>query len=370
MPARFACQLPEHCTHTCQYRYLSCRYVNVLPYDHNRVQLRACSSVGELDGGPAPAPGRGQPRSNSCPPCPDYINASHVVYEDPQCGFTLRYIACQGPLAATVADFWRMAWTEGVGAVVMLTNTVERGVTKCASYYPAQPGQRLLLRQGQGQGGGGGCGCASPSGACLAEVAAVGCESLQGGDLTATRLRMVAAGQGQGGGSQQAPVLHLRYNAWPDHGTPTESSAIRTMSDLLDGVRDGQQQQQQQGGGGQGRAVVVHCSAGIGRTGTFCSIDILRRRLACLAAAAEARPGSVGSEAVHAALDLPALVHELRRQRCGMVQTLEQYAFVYQALYEELVVGGPGQGVGGQGAGGQGGRQGRRGGGEGHGTPR
>ncbi len=348
----------------------------MLPYDHNRVLLRPCSSAGELDGGaaPAPGPGRGQHRSSSCPPCPDYINASHVVYQDPQCGFTLRYIACQGPLAATVADFWRMAWTEGVGAVVMLTNTVERGVTKCAPYYPAQPGQRLLLRQGQGQGGGGGCGCGSPSGSCLAEVAAVGCEGLHGGDLTATRLRMVAAGQGQGqgGGSQQAPVLHLRYNAWPDHGTPTDSSAIRTMSDLLDGVRDGQQQQQpgggRQGDGGQGRAVVVHCSAGIGRTGTFCSIDILRRRLACLAGAAEARPGSVSSEAVHAALDLPALVHELRRQRCGMVQTLEQYAFVYQALYEELVAGGQGQGQEGAGQG-AGGRQGRRGGGEGQGTP-
>ncbi|PNH09458.1 Receptor-type tyrosine-protein phosphatase epsilon, partial [Tetrabaena socialis] len=289
----------------------------------------------------------------AAPPPYDYINASHIVLDEPQYGIHLSYIACQGPLAATVADFWRMVWAEHVGAVVMLTNTVERGVTKCAAYYPASPGARLALRvPGGGDGGGGGaaggragaagrgapgaaggwCGCdaaAAPTPAaapCLEEVAVASRSSLHGGDLTHTRLTLLPCPPAPGGAPAAAgcapprEVHHLRYNAWPDHGTPADAAAIRTLLDLLEPVR------------AAGAGVVVHCSAGIGRTGTFVAIDVLRRRLSHLAARACA-PGApaVGAAEVAAALDLPELVHVLRRQRSGMVQTVEQYAFCYQA---------------------------------------
>ncbi|KAG2485927.1 hypothetical protein HYH03_015371 [Edaphochlamys debaryana] len=344
------------------------RYVNVLPYDHNRVLLRPCSA-GALAPGPEAANGSlgaqhaangaRVPRSGpaACAAGPgavsasgsgsgsDYINASHVVHCDDCCGFQLGYIACQGPLAATVPDFWRMVWTEGVGAVVMLTNTVERGVTKCSPYYPAAQGSRLQLRgpgaapQGQGgsraaAGGQGGCGCAAPSAACVEAVVAEASQGLHGGDLTYTQLCLLPAAEGAGAGPEGAGpgpqprvVAHLRYNAWPDHGTPADAAAIRTLLDMLAPVR------------AAGRGVVVHCSAGIGRTGTFCAIDILRRRLGVLEQRAAERPGSVSAAEVQAALDLPELVHSLRRQRGGMVQTLEQYAFCYQAVAEELAEG-------------------------------
>ncbi|EFJ50289.1 hypothetical protein VOLCADRAFT_45223, partial [Volvox carteri f. nagariensis] len=249
------------------------RYSNVLPYDLNRVILQ-----------PSPAPQQGSPD-------PTYINASHVIHDDAQCGFSVRYIACQGPLPSTEADFWRMCWGERVGAVVMLTNVVERGINKCSTYYPAQPGARLVM--------------------------AVSSSSLHAGELTYTVLRLSCSGCG---GASSRDVTHLQYNAWPDHGTPADASAIRTMCDMVEPVR------------GAGGAVVVHCSAGIGRTGTFCAIDIMRRRLAYLEACAASRPGNVRADAVQAALDLPELVHSLRRQRSGMVQTIEQYVFCYQAI--------------------------------------
>ncbi|KAG2453158.1 hypothetical protein HYH02_002484 [Chlamydomonas schloesseri] len=363
------------------------RYVNVLPYDHNRVLLRTggsgpaaasraasngCSSSGSSSGCNSghinyAAFGMGGGGAAAAP-TPDYINASHVVHDDEQCGFSLRYIASQGPLASTVPDFWRMVAGEDVGAVVMLTNTVERGVSKCAAYYPQQSGSRMPLRQagsGQpGQQGGGATAVAVPvSGAGrggptaeadVDEVVAVNSRALLGGDLTQTQLAVLlspaaAAAAAAEQPPREVPVLHLRYNAWPDHGTPADSGAIRSLCDLLAPVREA------------GRGVVVHCSAGIGRTGTFVAIDVMRRRLQVLAAAAAAAPGTVSAAAVQAALDLPELVHSLRRQRCGMVQTFEQYAFCYQALYEELAAAlnaeeqqqqqqGQGQGQGGSGA--------------------
>ncbi|KXZ54380.1 hypothetical protein GPECTOR_5g459 [Gonium pectorale] len=339
------------------------RYVNVLPYDHNRVLLKPCCD-GPTDGGrlhtAAAANGHSSAAPSPCPsPGPDYINASHVEHADAQCGFTVRYIACQGPLLSTVADFWHMCWAEGVGAVVMLTNTVERGVTKCSPYYPAQPGARLAMGP-PGAGAGGRAGAAQQPGtpaaavvpasplACVSEVVALESRALHGGHLTHTRLQLWPAAQAAADSPPPASpcreVCHLRYNAWPDHGTPADAAAIRTLCDLLAPVR--------QAGG----AVVVHCSAGIGRTGTFCAIDILRRRLEALAARAEAAPGSVSQSAVAAALDLPELVHSLRRQRGGMVQTLEQYAFCYQAVAEELAAA-VGEGAP---AAGDGGRAGRR----------
>lgn len=85
----------------------------------------------------------------------------------------------------------------------------------------------------------------------------------------------------------------------------------------------------------QGETVAVHCSAGIGRTGTFMAIDITRLQLEKLNAAS-GRGVEVSVDAVQKALAVPDLVHDLRQQRMGMVQTQEQYNFIYKALEEEL----------------------------------
>ncbi|GIL66293.1 hypothetical protein Vafri_19896 [Volvox africanus] len=324
------------------------RYVNVLPYDHNRVLLRPCTCgcastaatasgvVTTANGCSARFAAAAVSRTAAATQASDYINASYVVHEDAQCGFMVRYIACQGPMPSTEADFWRMCWSEGVGAVVMLTNTTERGVSKCSSYYPAQPGARLVLRRSCAASGGSGASKPAAAGtppqtACVWEVVAMSSKSLYGGDLTCTTMRLVGGGDGSSSddGGEAAntsrEISHLHYTAWPDHGTPADAAAIRKICDLVEPVR------------AAGKAVVVHCSAGIGRTGTFCAIDILRRRLAHLETLAASRPGSVRPDAVQEALDLPELVHSLRWQRYGMVQTIEQYAFCYQAVYEELL---------------------------------
>eukprot|EP00877_Chromochloris_zofingiensis_P003630 jgi/Chrzof1/13268/Cz07g26250.t1 len=91
------------------------RYSNVLPYDYNRVQLRT-------------------PK--------DYINASKVEFSQPSLPYPCRYIATQGPLPSTIQDFWQMLFEQRVPAIIMLTGLSERGVVKCAQYFPATLGQQ------------------------------------------------------------------------------------------------------------------------------------------------------------------------------------------------------------------------------------
>lgn len=239
------------------------RYLNVLPYDYNRVKL----------GGPA-----------------DYVNASHVEFstrEVPLC----RYIATQGPLSTTAADFWEMICIHECRAIVMLTNTTEKGVSKCALYFPARAGEAKQFRH-----------------LGVSTTAVMAC-----GDGV-TKRGMVIINTLTGLTTQ---VEHYHYHAWPDQGTPDSSCGIRQLSQLLGPAQE------------RSGPVVVHCSAGIGRTGTFCTIDITLQRLK--------RWSQDFPSSVQEVLNLMPLVHRLRQQRMGMVQTHEQLALCYAAAADELL---------------------------------
>jgi hypothetical protein len=102
---------------------------------------------------------------------------------------------------------------------------------------------------------------------------------------------------------------------------PPSTRAIRALCHALDDCRRA------------GCHIAVHCSAGVGRTGAFLAIDMLLQRLQRLRLAP---PGAITGAAVADAVDVPALVLALRRQRRGMVQTGAQYGFVYHALVDDL----------------------------------
>lgn len=270
------------------------RYINVLPYDFNRVQL--CSGA-------------------------SYINASHVRCSDRISSQDFAYIATQGPLQSTIGDFWAMVLEHQVPVIVMLTNVVERGVTKCARYFPDREGERLSCSNG-------------------VEVSTMAIERTSDAQMTVRTLHVSRQG------SQPLVVQHYHYHAWPDHGTPEESAAIRKVCEALQQQREavavaGAAASQSAAGGLQGAPgngsgcgrpqAIVHCSAGIGRTGTFVAVDIVCQRLHKLAqrAVQGELPQHTLQKALSEALDLPTLVHELRQQRMGMVQTVEQYIFIY-----------------------------------------
>ncbi|XP_045100959.1 receptor-type tyrosine-protein phosphatase T-like isoform X1 [Portunus trituberculatus] len=206
----------------------------------------------------------------SSDPTGQYINANYVRgYE----GQERAYIVTQGPLANTVVDLWRMVLQERSPAIVMITRLKEKQRVKCEPYVPSHTGTY--------------------------------------GDITVT-VRQVIVKSGYTirqlslqRGEERHDTLHFWYTAWPDHKAPTEADQLLAMALQVDHVR------KQQAGTG----VVVHCSAGIGRSGCFVAISIAINQL-------------LEEDAV----DILGILCQMRLDRGGMVQTGEQYEFIHRAV--------------------------------------
>lgn len=233
------------------------RYNNILPYDSTRVKL----SYLEDD------------------PCSDYINASYI----PGNNYRREYIATQGPLPGTKDDFWRMVWEHGVYNIVMVTQCVEKGRVKCDQYWPAD---REPLYYGD-------------------LVIQMLSESVLP-EWTIREFRITS----EGSCSYPRLVRHFHYTVWPDHGVPESTQSliqfVRTVRDYVDRSPST-------------GATVVHCSAGVGRTGTFISLDRVLQQL-----------DSKGT------IDLYGCVFDLRLHRQHMVQTECQYSFLHQCVRDVL----------------------------------
>lgn len=237
------------------------RYSDILPYDYNAVKVS----------------GR-----------PSYINASMI--RDCCRGEAATHIATQGPLDATVVDFWKMVLETNVKAVVMLADFYENGRPKCAHYFPESPGQELRFGK-------------------------ITVRTVQ--QRTVGLSIIVRSIQVLADGAAPHIVLHYKYDGWPDFGVPSNTEGLRALSRHISTCK------------ADSSPVVVHCSAGVGRTGTFCAFDIIMDRLRSL-------PKGSTAATVAAIVDVPATVLQLRQQRMGMVQTPQQYQFCYQCLVDEL----------------------------------
>ncbi|KAG7463868.1 hypothetical protein MATL_G00181290 [Megalops atlanticus] len=215
----------------------------------------------------------------------DYINANYINMEIPAASLINRYIACQGPLPNTCPDFWQMTWEQGSSMVVMLTTQVERGRVKCHQYWP------------------------NPSSSATYGNFQVTCLSEEGNsaflvrDMTLTNLES----------SESRQLTQIQYLAWPDHGVPDDSTDFLDFVSLVRSKRAGKDE-----------PVVVHCSAGIGRTGVLITMETAMCLIEC-------------NQPVYP-LDI---VRTMRDQRAMMIQTPSQYRFVCEAIlkvYEEGLV--------------------------------
>ncbi|XP_071073179.1 tyrosine-protein phosphatase non-receptor type 3 isoform X7 [Dasypus novemcinctus] len=233
------------------------RYKDVLPYDTTRVSLHGNE---------------------------DYINASYVNMEIPAANLVNKYIATQGPLPHTCAQFWQVVWDQKLSLIVMLTTLTERGRTKCHQYWPDPPDVA--------EHGGFHVRCRSED--CT--IAYVFREML------VTNMET----------GEEHAVTHLQYVAWPDHGVPDDSSDFLEFVNYMRSLR------------GDSEPVLVHCSAGIGRTGVLVTMETAM----CL----------IERNLPVCPLDI---VRKMRDQRAMMVQTSSQYKFVCEAIlrvYEEGLV--------------------------------
>jgi len=229
------------------------RYRDISPYDQTRVVIKKGTNTG------------------------DYINANFVSMEIPGSGILNRYIAAQGPLPNTCADFWQMVWEQQSRLVVMLTTKVERGRVKCHQYWP-----NLYETMDFGH----------MQVTCLKEDVS---QSFAFREYTLVNVEE---------GSEERHIQQMQYIAWPDHGVPDEST------DFLDFVIKVRQNRM-----GMVEPTIVHCSAGIGRTGVLITMETAM----CLIEA---------NQPVYP-LDI---VRQMRDQRAMLIQTASQYKFVCEAI--------------------------------------
>lgn len=205
----------------------------------------------------------------------DYINANYLD------GFEKEraYIACQGPLENTCEDFWRMVWENLSTTIVMVTNLEEGRRTKCHQYWPSSATETY------------------------GQFNVTMLEEIELTDYTIRSFTICEEGQ-----LQERLVKQFHYTAWPDHGVPTSPSS------LLNFVRKSSSANAPNSG-----PMVVHCSAGVGRTGTYIVIDTQLKRMA-----------------KEKNIDVYGNVQSLRNQRLLMVQVEDQYVFIHNVLLEAI----------------------------------
>lgn len=208
-------------------------------------------------------------------PGSDYINASYVSgYLCPN-----EFIATQGPLPGTVGDFWRMVWETRAKTLVMLTQCFEKGRIRCHQYWPEDNkpvtvfGDIVITK--------------------LMEDVQI--------DWTIRDLKIERHGDCM-------TVRQCNFTAWPEHGVPENSAPLVHFVKLVRASR-----------AHDTTPMIVHCSAGVGRTGVFIALDHLTQHIND-----------------HDFVDIYGLVAELRSERMCMVQNLAQYIFLHQCILDLL----------------------------------
>ncbi|XP_017347794.1 tyrosine-protein phosphatase non-receptor type 13 isoform X2 [Ictalurus punctatus] len=223
------------------------RYKNIVPFDTTRVTLGK-------DGG--------------------YINANFIKM--PVKDESFLYIACQGPLPTTLADFWQMVWEQKSNVIAMMTQEVEGGKVKCQRYWPDTPRTPQMVDN-------------------RLQVMLVKDQHLDNFIVRLIEVKDVQTNEIQ-------RVTHLNYTGWPDHGTPMQPEQLLTFISYMRHIH-------------QSGPIITHCSAGIGRSGTLICIDVV-----------------LGLISKDTDFDISDVVRTMRLQRQGMVQTEEQYIFCYQVI--------------------------------------
>ena len=229
------------------------RYRDVSPFDHSRVKLQH---------GPS-----------------DYINSNHVEVSEAN----RHYILSQGPLPGTSGHLWQMVWEQNSKAVIMLNKIIEKGMKKCDQYWPVDKNYPLAYCE---------------DGFMVTLLSETDMHNFVIRELELLRIK----------DNETRVVYHFHYTAWPDFDVPQSPAAFL---DFLACIRQYGVLENNYG------PAVIHCSAGIGRSGTFILIDT------CLELLQKGVP-----------FEIRKVLLEMRKYRMGLIQTPHQLRFSYFAIAE------------------------------------
>ncbi|XP_067310152.1 receptor-type tyrosine-protein phosphatase F isoform X8 [Pseudorasbora parva] len=211
-------------------------------------------------------------------PGSDYINANYIDGYRKQNA----YIATQGPLPETLSDFWRMVWEQRASTIVMMTRLEEKSRVKCDQYWPIRGTETYGMIQ---------------------------VTMLDAVELATYSVRTFALYKN--GSSEKREIRQFQFMAWPDHGVPEYPTPILAFLRRVKACNPP-----------DAGPMVVHCSAGVGRTGCFIVIDAMLERMKH-----------------EKTVDIYGHVTCMRAQRNYMVQTEDQYIFIHEALLEAATCG-------------------------------
>ncbi|XP_027507058.1 receptor-type tyrosine-protein phosphatase eta isoform X5 [Corapipo altera] len=205
----------------------------------------------------------------------DYINANYI----PGYNSKKAFIAAQGPLPNTIDDFWQMIWEKNIYSIVMLTKCMEQARTKCEQYWPDK-------------------------------------QSKTYGDIIVTMVSEIVLPEWtirdftveKSNAPESHTVRQFHFTSWPDHGVPETTDLLIDFRHLV---------HQYNSQNPVDSPTLVHCSAGVGRTGTFIAIDRLIQQME-----------------MENTVDVYGVVYDLRMHRPLMVQTEDQYVFLNQCVMD------------------------------------
>ena len=231
------------------------RFANIIPYEHSRVKLNVTGDNFS-----------------------DYINACSIDgYYKPQ-----SYIAAQGPMPNTVHDFWRLVWEKNIEHIVALTRVMEALKKKCEQYWPELENNSCNY---------------GPIEVTLKRV----------DRFTSYDIRMLEL-KHKDYLDDTRTVIQFHFIIWPDHGVPIFSSSLLSFINHT---------KEYHIPGKQEAPLLVHCSAGVGRTGTFIVLDYFIEHLK-----------------ENDKINVYKMVAQLREARCLMVQTKDQFMFIHDAIQD------------------------------------
>ncbi|CAH8619198.1 unnamed protein product [Heterobilharzia americana] len=206
----------------------------------------------------------------------DYINANFIDGYRKQNA----YIATQAPLTNTFDDFWSMIWEQNTSVIVMLSKIIEEGQIQCDQYWPTSG--KLIF----------------------SDIIITHLETIELANYTMRNFEIRRQ-------NEHRRIWHLQYTSWPEQGIPTYSTVFLMFLRRVGTITPA-----------DCGPIVVHCSGGTGKTGVYIAINILLERMKC-----------------ESVVDVFGLVNQLRMQRNYMVETQEQYQFIYTTLLESITDG-------------------------------